>query len=168
MTINRFVLPWLIFLSIVIGLCNATLADDAALRKLSGIRVSVNVPDNSGPLSFLLRNTLELNLRKAGLEVNSDAAVELRLNVIWVDIDPQQKEIIGKYGTVQLSLHEPATLVRDPGIRTWVCTWEGAVAVFHGPPDTFADRTRQWASDLADDFLNRWMKVNTTMKKPRD
>jgi len=168
MSINRFVLPCLIFLSIIFALCNATLADDAALRKLRGIRVSVNVPDNSGPLSFQLRNTLELNLRKAGLKINSDAPVELLLKVIWVDIDiPQQKTIIGKYGMVQLSLHEAATLVRDPGVRTWACTWEGT-AVLHGPLDTFADQTRQWASDLGDDFLNRWMKVNTTMEKSRD
>jgi hypothetical protein len=168
MTVNRFFLTWLIFLSIVFGLCNSTLADDAALRKLRGIRVSANVPDNSGPLSFQLRNTLELNLRKAGLKINSDAPVELLLKVILIDIDiPEQKKIIGKYGMVRLSLHEAATLVRHPGIRTWACTWEGT-AVLHGPLDTFADQTRKWASDLADDFLNRWMKVNTTMEKPRD
>jgi len=168
MSANGFVLPSLVFLSVIFALCNLTLADDAALRRLSVIRVRVNVPDDSGPLSFQLRNTLELNLRKAGLKLNSEAAAELRLNVVWMDIDPGQKQIIGKYGSIQLSLHEPAILVREQGVTTWACTWEGMIAFLHGPPDTFADRTRQWAADLTDDFLNRWMKVNTTMKKQRD
>ncbi len=168
MTIYRFALPWLIFLSIVFAFPNATLANDEALWNLSEIRVLVRVPDNSGPLLFQLRNRLELNLRNAGLKVNSDALAELRLNVIWMDIDPQQKEIIGKYGTVQLSLHEPVALVRDPGVTTLARTWEGMIAVFHGPPDAFGDQTRQWASDLTDDFLNRWMKRNTPPKKRKD
>ncbi len=127
---TKFVLPWLIFLSVVFALCNETLADDAALRKLSSIRVSVNVPDNSGPLSFQLRNTLELNLRKAGLRVDSDPAAELQLTVIWVDIDPEQKKVIGKYGTVRLTLNEPVTLVREPSVTIWACTWDGGERFF--------------------------------------
>lgn len=99
MTINKLVLPWVVFISTVFVLCNVAFGDDASLRKLSDIRVVVKVPDDSGPLSFQLRNALELNLQKTGIKINSDAAAELRLDVIWVDIDPQKKEILGKYGT---------------------------------------------------------------------
>jgi hypothetical protein len=168
MTINRLLLFLLIALSMVFALGGVTFADDTALRRLSTMRVTTNVPDNSGPLLFQLQNTLELNLRKAGFKVSSESTTELRLNVIWLDIDPQQKEILGKYGTVQLSLHEPVKLARDSRVTTLACTWQGLVAYLHGPPDTFADRTRQWASDLTDDFLNRWSKANTIIKNRRD
>jgi hypothetical protein len=154
-----FVSSLLIFLNTIFTFYRPAFADDTALRQLRDIRVSVNVPENSGTLSFQLQNMLELNLRKAGLTVRSDATAELRLSVFWVDIDPQQNRILGKYGVVQLSLHEPVMLLRDRSMTIRACTWEGIIAMLHGPPDTFAERTRQWSSDLTDDFLNRWMKA---------
>jgi len=81
----------------------------------------------------------------------------LRLNVICVDIE--DKRIVGKYGTVQLSIHEPVFLARDAKVMTTACTWEGRIALLIGPPDSFADRTRQWAADLVDAFLNQWLKA---------
>jgi hypothetical protein len=83
----------------------------------------------------------------------------LVLNVIWFDIDPGEKRIVGKYGRVQLSLHEPVFLARDAKVMTTACTWEGPIAFLHGPPDNFADRTKQWASELVDGFLNEWLKA---------
>ncbi len=159
---KQLLLPMILLLFLSFAICTTSHADDIVLRKLSDVRITVDVPKDSGPLSFQIRNMLELKLRQVGLRVTEEAITELRLIVIWVDIDPHQKSILGKYGTVQLLLHEPVTLIRDPKIKTAACTWEGMLAVLHGPPDSFSDRTRQWTSDLADEFLNKWMKERET------
>lgn len=149
--IALFILPTL--------LCHPAFGDDAALTGLKSLCLTINTPTDSGSLSFRIRNLVELKLRRAGLNVRDNASVELRLDVIWVDIDPEKKRIVGKYGTVQLSLHEPVFLARDAKVMTTACTWEGQIALLHGPPDNFADRTKEWASDLVDAFLNQWLKA---------
>ena len=140
-------------------LCDSAFGDNVALSQLKSLRLTINTPTDSGSLSFRIRNVVELKLRQAGLNVHDNASTELCLNVIWVDIDPEVKSILGKYGTVQLSLHEPVFLARDAKVMTTACTWEGHIALLHGPPDSFADRTRQWAVDLVDAFLNQWLKA---------
>ena len=91
MTANRFVLPCLMFRSTVFSLCSTTLDDDNALKNLREVSVRVVVPDNSGSLGQL-QNTMELNLRKVGLKINSDSTIELILGVLNMDTDLQQKQ----------------------------------------------------------------------------
>ena len=102
---------------------------------------------------------VELKLRQAGLDVRDTADAELRLNVFWIDLDPEKKKILGKYGTLELSLRETVFLARDAKVRTTAQTWEGHLRLLHGPPDTFPDRTMQFASELVDEFLNNWLKA---------
>jgi hypothetical protein len=159
MTTNRILISLTPLLIAGTLLSKSAFCDDAVLKRLTSLRLTVSVTDDSGSLSFRIRNMVELKLRQAGLDVRDNADAHLRLDIFWFDLDPTKKRILGKYGILELSLHEIVFLARDPKVRTTAQTWEGNLRWLHGPPDTFPDRTMQFASELVDEFLNNWLKA---------
>ena len=124
------------------------------------MRLTINVPIDSGYLYSRIRNLVELKLRQAGLNISDNAIAELRLIIIWTDIDNKEvKRILGKYGTVKLSLYEPVSTLRNAKFMTTACTWESNTSYLQGPSDDFADRVKESISDIVDDFLNNWFKA---------
>jgi len=132
---------------------------DVVLSELREVRIKV-LPKTLGLTAIQIENSVELKLRQSGINVTEDALAELQVLVQLTDVDRTQKKVVGKYGTVSVSLFEPVKLTRKKNQTISARTWEGNIMLFVGPPETIAGQIERNANFLIDSFLVQWFKAN--------
>lgn len=128
------------------------------MKGLRKLRVTISVPADK-MLELQIQTDVEIKLRKVGLTIDDNAGVNLLVAVILMELGPSDG-ILGKYGTVRVTLRDMVTLNRAPAIETVAEIWSGKQFYFHGPLDTMSKRAREFASDLTDEFVNEFLKQN--------
>jgi hypothetical protein len=138
------------------------ICDNRSLRGVKGIKVTISLSnEDSGVTTYQLQNDVELRLRVAGIKVDSDTIATLLVTVVIMKIEPSpSSNVIGRYGTVQLSMKQPVRLSRDPTVSLTAATWESGVMYLHGGADDFGRRCRDAVHDFTDAFVNNYLSVN--------
>ena len=160
--LNKTLICILLMISFTLLLSQDAFCDNKTLQGIKSVRVEIVLSSEEyGVSTYQLQNDVELKLRLAGIKVDSNSSQTLSVVVVIMKIEPSaSSKVIGRYGTVQITLKQEVRLSRNLGISTIASTWQSYVMYLHGGPDDFGKRCRDAVRDFTDAFINDYLSAN--------
>jgi len=160
--VKKTIIFTLSIINLALFLCLDAFCDNNTLRGIKSVNVVIDLSsEEDGVSSYQLKNDVELKLRLAGIKVDPKSSQLLLVKVFIMKIEADAtSHAFGRYGTVQIQMHEEVILLRNPAISAIVPTWGSHIYYLHGPPDTFGKRCRDAVRDFTDAFINDYLSVN--------
>jgi hypothetical protein len=143
-----------LFCCLVVLLAGGQDAPVKTLHGLNKIRVLVAVDaqtDQAGLNADRLQDDVTAAAKGAGIEVTDSDDVRENL---YLDVAAQPRGRGAFEVLIQLEVHQPCTLKRDPAISINAITWKKAR--FLSVPDNAAERIEAAAQQMADEFVKAW------------